>query len=42
MTPEPKGKLDGMATLGSAPIAALPFSSSGVAVLNGPEDDVLD
>jgi RNA-directed DNA polymerase len=39
-TPEPKGKLDSMAT--STPAAAASSSLPGVAVLNGPEDEPLD
>jgi RNA-directed DNA polymerase len=39
-TTEPKGKLDSMTTIGLT-TAAVP-RSSGVAELNGPEDDVLD
>ncbi len=39
-TPEPKDKLDSMTT--STPAAAASPSLSGVAVLNGPEDEPLD
>jgi RNA-directed DNA polymerase len=38
--PEPKGKLDSMTN--STPVAAALSSLSGVAVLNGPEDEPLD
>jgi len=46
MTPEPKDKLDSMTTSGSAATSVAPSSpscsSSGVVVLNGPEDDPTD